>query len=92
VTADQEVDWFYLKYDPEQPSRFYRAIELPWSHSRQIGSRFKNRPSRKAVQRTALQNAAINESNGAPQYRRPAQPATGEELKAEGKWNTSYSQ
>jgi len=29
VTADQEVDWFYLKYDPEQPSRFYRAIELP---------------------------------------------------------------
>jgi hypothetical protein len=29
VTADREVDWFYLKYDPEQPSRFYRAIELP---------------------------------------------------------------
>jgi len=29
VTADQEVDWFYLKFDPEQPPRFYRAIELP---------------------------------------------------------------
>ena len=29
VTTDQAVDWFYLKYDPEQPSRFYRAIELP---------------------------------------------------------------
>lgn len=29
VTTAMKVDWFYLKYDPEQPTRFYRAIELP---------------------------------------------------------------